>query len=150
MYEGGIRVPASVTWPGHIEPGSKSPYPALTMDLYPTLLEIAGIPINHYIEAVSFRPTLMGEMQPWEERYLYFSRREGGLRYNGKTIEAVRQGRWKLLQNSPFAPMELYDLEADPMETNNLAETERDVFGRLARQLRWYQQEAGKTPWQRP
>lgn len=150
MYEGGLRVPAAVTWPGTIVPGSRSTYPALTMDLYPTLLEVAGVPVTHFIDGQSFLPTLQGQEQDWQERYLFFSRREGNLRYNGKTIEAVRHGPWKLLQNSPFTPLELYNLETDPLETTNLAGEESEVFERLAIALRRYVQEGGKVPWQRP
>ncbi len=149
MYEGGLRVPAAVAWPGVVASGSASDYPALTMDIYPTLLDAADVRLTHFIEGRSFLPTLHGEDQPWEERYLFFSRREGNLRFNGKTIEAVRHGPWKLLQNSPFAPLELYNLEDDPLETTNLATDEPDVFRRLAVALRGYIQEAGKVPWQR-
>ena len=149
MYEGGLRVPAAVAWPGVVASGSASDYPALTMDIYPTLLDAADVRLTHFIEGRSFLPTLHGEDQPWEERYLFFSRREGNLRFNGKTIEAVRYGPWKLLQNSPFAPLELYNLEDDPLETTNLATDEPDVFRRLAVALRGYIQEAGKVPWQR-
>ena len=143
------RYPPMAGVPGVIESGSASDYPALTMDIYPTLLDAAGVPVTHFIDGRSFLPTLHGEDQPWEERYLFFSRREGGVRYNGKTIEAVRHGPWKLLQNSPFAPLELYNLEDDPLETTNLAADEPDVFHRLAAALRGYLQEGGKVPWQR-
>ena len=60
MYEGGLRVPTTVSWPGHIEPGSRSDYVALSMDLFPTLADIAGVPVNHFIEGRSFLPTLSG------------------------------------------------------------------------------------------
>jgi len=149
MYEGGLRVPAMVVWPGVIEPGAQSEYPALTMDLYPTLLEAAGVPLTHFIDGTSFMPTLRGEEQAWHDRYLFFSRREGNLRYNGKTIEAVRHGPWKLVHNSPYAPIELYNLEEDPLETTNRAEEEPEVFRRLAAALRRYLQEGGAVPWQR-
>ena len=149
LYEGGIRVPATVTWPSVIESGTESDHVALTMDIYPTLLEAARVPVNHYIEGQSFMPTLRGEIQNWESRHLFFSRREGNLRYNGKTVEAVRHGPWKLVQNSPFAPLELFNLENDPMEQTDVKEEHPEVFRRLAAALRRYIQEAGKVPWQR-
>ena len=149
MYEGGLRVPAIVTWPGVIAPGTQSTRPALTMDIYPTLLEAAGVPLTHFIDGESFLPTLRGEDQSWRDRRLFFSRREGGLRYNGKTVEAVREGAWKLLQNNPFGHLELYNLEDDPMETTNRAADEPEVFRRLAAALRAYLQEGGRVPWQR-
>ncbi len=148
MYEGGLRVPAIASWPGSVGPGTTSEYVALTMDIYPTILEAAGIELTHYIDGVSFLSALTGKDHHAQDRYLFFSRREGGLRYNGKTIEAVRHGPWKLLQNTPFSPLELYNLGADPMETIDLADTEPQVLSRLAAALRRYAQEAGKVPWQ--
>jgi arylsulfatase A-like enzyme len=149
MYEGGLRVPAMVVWPGVIEPGSASDYPALTMDIYPTLLEAAGVPVTHFIDGKSFVPTLSGEDQPWQDRYLFFSRREGNPRYNGKTIEAVRQGPWKLLQNTPWTPLELYNLDEDPLETTDISADEPEVLARLAAALREHIRQGGLVPWQR-
>ena len=148
MYEGGIRVPAMVSWPGVIASGTVSDHPALTMDIYPTILDAAGVSVTHYIDAQSFYATLRGGDQEWEDRYHFFSRREGGLRYNGKTVEAVFQGPWKLLQNSPFTTRELYNLERDPQESTNLAATEPEVFRNLAAALRRHIQEGGRVPWQ--
>ena len=149
MYEGGIRVPAVVAWPDVVAAGTESDYVGLTMDLYPTLLEAAGVPLTHYIEGQSFMPTLRGEAQSWEDRYLFYSRREGNLRYNGKTVEAVRHGAWKLVQNSPFAPLELFNLDEDPQEQADLSDSHPEEFRRLAAALRRYIQESGKVPWQR-
>ena len=149
MYEGGLRVPAVVVWPGVVEPGSTADYPALTMDIYPTLLDAAGLPLTHFIDGTSFMPTLRGMEQTWHHRYLFFSRREGNPRYNGKTIEAVRHGPWKLLQNTPWTPLELYNLEEDPLETTDRAADEPAVYRRLARALREYIREGGVVPWQR-
>ena len=73
----------------------------------------------------------MGETQSTEDRPVFFSRREGGTRYGGKTIEAVRLGDWKLLQNDPFGPRELYNLKEDPLEENNLIEEEVEKFREL-------------------
>jgi arylsulfatase A-like enzyme len=149
MYEGGLRVPAIIVWPGVTQPGSTSAYPALTMDLYPTLLEAAGVPLKHFIDGRSFGPTLRGEGQEWQDRYLFFSRREGNPQYNGKTIEAVRQGSWKLLQNTPWTPMELYNLEEDPLEATDRSGSEPEILGRLAGALRKHIRESGKVPWVR-
>ncbi len=149
VYEGGLRVPAIVVWPGVVQPGSASDYAALTMDIYPTLLEAAEVPLTHYVESRSFLPALRDKEQSWEDRYLFFSRREGNPRYNGKTIEAVRQGPWKLLQNNPFTPLELYNLDDDPRETTDRAANEPVVFARLAAALREHIREGGKVPWQR-
>ena len=148
MYEGGLKVPGCVVWPNRVEAGSQSSRRVITMDLYPTLCEAAGIKIDHLIEGVSFLPTLLGKQQPEEKRDLFFHRREGGDRYGGLTIQAIRRGEWKLLQNSPFEPLELYNLQRDPQEKVNLAGKERKVFRELSRALRVQVQRAGAVPWQ--
>ena len=148
VYEGGIRVPAIASWPGSIAPSTTSDALLTTMDIYPTLLEAARARITQVIDGTSFLGSLLGGPDPDPTRLLFFSRREGGLRFGGKTIEAVRQGPWKLLQNSPYAPLELYNLERDPLETTDLSSAEPDVFRRLAAELRQYVQEAGNVPWQ--
>ena len=150
MYEGGIRVPAGVRWPGQIEPGSESARVALTMDLLPTLCEAAGADVDHKIDGASFLPTLVGASQAELPRTLFFVRREGNRRYQGQDYYAVRQGDWKLVHNNPHAPLELYNLKSDPKETHDLASQERAVFDRLTGELRAQIQRAGAVPWQSP
>ena len=150
MYEGGLRVAAIARWPGHIPPGSQTDLRAMTMDIFPTVLDAAHIDCPHQIDGVSFLPTLQGNKQsPLREQW-FFRRREGGNRYGGKTIEAVIRGEWKLLQNSPFQPLELYNLADDPRETRNLAGKHPAVFNQLADALRREIQRYGAVPWQRP
>ena len=91
VYEGGLKVPTCVVWKdGGIQPGSTSDYKALSMDLYPTLVEGAGGETTHFIEGKSFLPVLQGQQQSDENRPLYFTRREGGTTYGGLTIQAVQ------------------------------------------------------------
>lgn len=87
---------------------------------------------------------------PREPRDLYFVRREGGPIYGGKTIEALRSGDWKLLQDRPFAPLEIYNLKDDPQETKDLANERKDVARKLGAALRMRIQHGGSVPWQRP
>ena len=150
MYEGGIRVPTALSWPGVIAAGTISNGLNLSMDIFPTIMDLAGLSRGEQTDGRSFLPTLLGNPEVAEERPLYFIRREGGERYGGKDYHAIRLGDWKLLQNSPFQPMELYNLREDPMERNDRINTEPAIYRKLNALLMQHIQEGGKTPWQRP
>ncbi|HEY0983819.1 sulfatase/phosphatase domain-containing protein, partial [Schlesneria sp.] len=122
----------------------------LTMDIFPTVLDAAGVEAVPVAEGISFLPTLVGHVQEETRRDLYFVRREGGLAYGGKTIEALIRGDWKLIQDSPFKPLELYNLKSDPGETTNLTSQEPQVYQELSTALRRQIQQAGRIPWQEP
>ncbi len=149
-YDGGLRVPFMARWPGHIAPGSRCGYPGLTFDLFPTFLELAGTKATEpeQLDALSLVPALKGN--PLDTpRDLYFVRREGGQKYGGKSYEALIRGDWKLLQNDPFSPRELYNLKDDPGETTDLAKREPKILNDLSDALRTQIQRGGATPWQR-
>jgi arylsulfatase A-like enzyme len=150
VYEGGIRVPAFVVWPNHIQPGAVTAQTALTMDIYPTISEIAGIPVNHSINGVSLLPILKDPQQRLPERLLFFTRREGGRQFGGQTIQAVISGSWKLLQNSPYKPYELYNLSQDTLEQRDLLNVWRDQADKLQQRMIEHIQEGGSVPWQKP
>ncbi|MCR9200957.1 MAG: sulfatase-like hydrolase/transferase [Planctomycetaceae bacterium] len=152
VYEGGLKVPTAVRWPGKIAPGSRSSLRAMSMDILPTLFAASQVdlPADRPLDGRSFLPTLLGKSQEPLRSQLFFCRREGGLRYGGKTIEAVIDGPWKLLQNSPWAPLELYNLDDDPQETNNLFSKNKAVVNRLNAAMRKQLQRGGQVPWQRP
>ncbi len=148
MYEGGLRVPCAARWPGHIPTRSRTLRNVLTMDLYPTLCEAAGARIPEGIDATTCLPALLGKPQVEMPRGQYFVRREGGPMYGGKTIEALISGDWKLVQDSPFAPLELYNLAQDPAEQNELSRKEPKAFKELSAELRRQVQRGGQSPWQ--
>ena len=150
MYEGGLKVPFAAVWPNHIDAGSVTEQQVATMDIYPTLCEAAGASISHTIDGVSILPQLVGQQDEVASRDLFFVRREGGDRYGGLTINALRRGDWKLLQNSPFAPLELYNLRDDPSEQSNVAAKHRPVFRSMSAALRVQVQRGGAIPWQPP
>jgi arylsulfatase A-like enzyme len=147
MYEGGIRVPMCAVWPNRIKPGSRSSRVALTMDLYPTICDAAGAFITHKIDGRTILPTLLGRDQHEEDRFLFWVRREGG-RYGGRAYYAARYGDYKLVQNSPFEPLELYNLKDDPKEQNPLDKKLR-MYQRLFTALRNHIIEAGAVPWEK-
>ena len=83
-------------------------------------------------------------------RDLYFVRREGNRTYGGKSYEAIIRGEWKLMQNDPYRPLELFNLKNDPYETTDLAAKAPKVFNELGTALRQQIQRGGRTPWQKP
>ena len=152
VYEGGLKVPTAVVWPGVVQAGTVSEFRAMSMDILPTAFAAATvkIPDSAAIDGKSFLPTLKGEEQAALRKQMFFCRREGGLRYGGKTIEAVIDGPWKLLHNSPWEPLELYNLEQDPIEAINLAGKNRKMVNTLNAAMRLQLQRGGRVPWQKP
>lgn len=151
VYEGGLRVPTGIVWKDHINPGTITNYKSLTMDIFPTLVSIAGGQPSDGIEGVSFLPLLKGtDLDDDQNRPLYFTRREGGKAYGGLTIQAVQLNDWKLLQNSPFGKQELYNLKSDPYETRNVIDDFPDKHNELNGLLMKHIQKGGQVPWQIP
>jgi arylsulfatase A-like enzyme len=154
-YDGGLRVPFMVRWPNHVKAGSRSEYAGLNFDIFPTLVELAGGKPSAELDAVSLAPLVNGSADAPRsvgatERELYFVRREGGPAYGGKSYEAIIRGDWKLLQNNPFAPQELYNLRTDPSEEHNVIAENKQVAQELGAALRRHIQRGGQTPWQPP
>jgi arylsulfatase A-like enzyme len=147
MYEGGLRVPCAAWWPARVRSG-ESNLAAVSMDLFPTILEAAGVERPRNIDGDSICPTLLGQPQVLR-RPLFFVRREACRGFWGEASYAVIEDQWKLVRN-PFAPLELFNLATDPTETVNAAPREQTIRDRLARALQLHLQTAGATPWQSP
>ncbi len=124
LYEGGIRVPMIVRWPGRIEPGSTSDQAWAFWDFLPTAAELAGLKPPRGIDGVSMLPALLGKKQP-DHEFLYWEFPSGGYR------QAVRHGPWKAVRNQWGQPLELYNLRHDPAESNNIAKDHADVIARI-------------------
>jgi arylsulfatase A-like enzyme len=148
-YDGGLRVPFAMRWPAGIAAGSRSTYQGLVFDVFPTFLELAGTSLPDGLDAVSLAPALRGQPMP-PSRELYFVRREGGQAYGGKSYEAIIRDGWKLMQNDPYSPLELYNLDEDPQEQRNLAASNGERVKDMAAALRRHVQRGGATPWQKP
>ena len=148
-YDGGLRVPFMLRWPGRIKPGSRSDYAGLNFDLVPTFLELAGAPRSPELDGVSLVPIVEGGAIT-APRDLYFVRREGGAAYGGRSYEALVRGDWKLMQNDPWSPLELYNIKNDPQEQTNVAKKAPKIFQELSASLRRHIQRGGRTPWQKP
>lgn len=148
MYEGGLRVPAAFLWKDRIAPGSSCTATAITMDVFPTLCDIAGIRV-HSVDGISLLPLLTGEKQETDHRTLFFVRREGNLKYGGMAYYAARTGDHKILQNTPWEPMQFFNLKDDPYEKEPLKTAGNKVYEELFRQLMRHIQLSGAIPWQR-
>jgi arylsulfatase A-like enzyme len=150
-YDGGLCVPFIMRWPGEIAPGSRSDYAGLVFDVFATAIQAAGGTPPGEIDAVSLMPVLHGEkLPPSPPRELYFVRRDGGPEYGGKSYEALIRGDWKLMQNDPYSPLEMYNLARDPQERNNVIDQNPKLTTELRNALRAHIQAGGATPWQPP
>lgn len=132
LYEGGIRVPLIAWWPGTISPGRVSDHISAHWDLLPTACELTGIDLgNHATDGISFVPTLLGKSKRQKKHpFLYWEFPSRGGR------QAIRMGKWKAVRLNlaahPNAPLELYNLNKDPGETDDIA----DGHPRIVKKLR--------------
>lgn len=127
LYEGGIREPLIIRWPGVTKPDTAIDVPCITTDFYPTLLQAAGLksmPDQHR-DGISLVPLLRGENsatavfeRPIYWHYPHYSNQGGG------PAGAVRQGEWKLIENYETGKLELFDLRHDPEERIDLRATD--------------------------
>ncbi|MBI1372642.1 MAG: sulfatase-like hydrolase/transferase [Phycisphaera sp.] len=130
LYEGGIRAPLLVRWPGHVKAGSTSDLPSAHWDMLPTFCALAGVTPPADLDGISILPTLLDKAdEQTRHDYLYweFAPRGGG--------QAVRMDRWKAvrlgLQKDADAPIELYDLRTDIGEEHDVAKDHADVVAKM-------------------
>jgi arylsulfatase A len=118
LYEGGIRVPFIAYWPEKIK-ATETTMPAALWDMYPSFLQLAGVKNRSTVDGISLIPTLLKKGKQAKRSYFYWEFHENDGR------QAVRWGKWKGIRlgvnKNENAPMELYDIEADPSEKNNVA-----------------------------
>ena len=120
LYEGGIRVPMIVRWPGKVKAGTTSDHISAFWDILPTFCEIGGVAAPANIDGISMLPVLLGhDSEQKQHEYLYWEFPALGGR------QAIRKGHWKgvryNVKGNPEAEIELYNLEDDPSEENNIA-----------------------------
>lgn len=142
LYEGGIRVPFVIRGPG-IRAGAKSAEPILSMDVYPTLLDFAGLtaPDAHCLDGMSLRPLLSGASGSLgrERVFWHFPCYVGG----NAPSSAMRQGDWKIIEFFESQTVEIYDLSKDPGEQNDLSGSMPDQAKELAETLHAWQEDTG-------
>jgi len=142
MYEGGIREPLLVRWPGVTRPGSVINEPVSSPDFFPTFLDAAGLaPVaGQVLDGRSLRPALRGERQ--SERALFWHYPHYG-NQGGAPAAAIRRGDWKLIEWQEDNRVELFDLAHDLGEENDLAAREAARAERLRTELRAWQKQVG-------
>lgn len=135
VYEGGLREPLIIRWPGVAEAGRTVDAPVVLTDLVPTLLEAAGIQVAKTVgplDGVSLMGLLQGK--PLSERPLFWHF-PNYTNQGGRPAGAMRLGDWKLVENFEDGSLELYDLKGDPGEKHNLAEQEPQRAAQMRDQL---------------
>ncbi len=136
MYEGGIREPMVVRWPGVTPPGTICAVPVISMDFYPTMLEIAGLDQlkDQHIDGVSLVPVLRNPFAKFDRGPLFFHyphySNQGGF-----PASAMRSGDFKLIQDLEDGEYELYNLKEDIAEHNNISQLEVEKVKEMAAEL---------------
>jgi arylsulfatase A-like enzyme len=124
LYEGGIRVPYLVRWPGHVPGGVTSDQVLTFWDFLPTIAQLVAAEMPRDIDGISMLPAHLGRPQTHQHKYLYWEFHERGF------AQALRIGDFKCLRSNLGEPIEVYDLAADPGETTNIAPKAPDVVRR--------------------
>ncbi len=139
LYEGGIREPFIINWPDAKRNSHVCNYPVISTDFYPTILDIAGIPLcpDQHMDGLSLVPLLNGEKsldrQSLYWHYPHYSN-QGGMPGG-----AIREGKYKLIESLEDGGVKLFDLDLDIGEQNNLAESMPDLVKEMSDRLhKWY------------
>lgn len=124
LYEGGIRVPAIVKWPGVTKPGSTCDQAISSIDYFPTIAEMTGAKweAGHKPDGISITRALRGGRLPDRDLYWHFPHYSPQL---GRPSAAMRRGKWKLIEHYETGKVELYNLDEDIGEKNDLADSEQ-------------------------
>ncbi|WP_436716087.1 sulfatase [Roseiconus lacunae] len=146
QWEGGIREPLYIRYPAGVRPGIESSTPVTGADLYPTLLDLCGIPLKpeQHVDGVSLKPILKGGRI--ESRALYWHYPHYG-NQGGEPNAIIQKNRWKLIHYFEDGRNELYDLENDPGEESDLSLTNPARTAELFQQLdKWLDEVDAKRP----
>jgi len=150
LYEGGVRVPLLVKWPGVTKPGGTTDTPAISTDIFPTLLEAASLPARPlaHVDGVSLVPVLRGgplPARPFFWHYPHYGNQ------GGAPAGSVREGDWKLIEWFEDNRVELFNLKTDFVEQNNLAGKETEKVKALqARLAQWRRDVGARMPTPNP
>ena len=153
VYEGGIREPWIIRYPGVTEPGSVSEELICSIDLFPTVAAAAGIEIDHLVDGIDLAPALSGGKLDRQSLYWHYPHysNQGGIPGG-----AIREGNYKLFERYEDGRVHLYDLKNDIGEQNDLASEKPELVQEMRKRLhQWYkevdakflQEKDGNTPW---
>jgi arylsulfatase A-like enzyme len=146
-YEGGVRVPLIVSWPGVTKPGSVTDAPVITMDLFPTIVEMAGLPAasaRTAIDGVSIAPVLRGGTKPTRDTMFWHYPHHQHYQLGGAMpYGAIRSGDFKLVEFFNDMHVELYNIREDIGEKNDLVKSQPKKAEELRQRLHAWRQEVG-------
>ncbi len=144
-YEGGIRIPFIVKWPGIVNPGSTSHLPLIVEDIFPTFLEMAGISSSqkpeYSIDGRSFIHVLKGTRSPTgnQRQFIWHFPHY----YSNEPYSAIREGDWKLIYRYADSTVELYNIHEDISESRDLASIENSKTREMSKKLSDYLRKVG-------
>ena len=138
LFEGGIRVPMILNWPGVLDPGTVYRKPVSSLDIFPTVCAAAGIrlPVDLKLDGVDLMPFLKGKKSEPPHKSLFWS--------NGPN-KAARIGQWKLIRSGDHTW--LFDLKNDIGETVNLAKKKAEVLKQMEKALKQWQSQMKPPAW---
>jgi arylsulfatase A-like enzyme len=156
IYEGGVRVPFLVRWPGHVPSGRVDDASIIDgVDFFPTLCRLAKVDlpasVQPALDGEDVGDILLGASRPrrttlyWENMFCYYSNRNDPVIHDSPAL-AIREGDWKLLMNFDGTRKELYNIPHDPSEVDNKMDVQAEVGQRLADQLLKWSQSLPKGP----
>lgn len=143
LYEGGLRVPLIVRWPGVVKPATVCHVPVISTDLFPTLLAAANVkPVKETLDGQSLLP-LLRQTGEWKREAIYFHYPNYAWHSRNRLGAAIRSGRYKLILRFDDDTVELYDLSRDVSERQDLANSRPKLARRLRSKLEFWLKETG-------
>ena len=147
LYEGGIRECLVMRWPGKIKANNTTDVPVSSIDFYPTFLEVAKAkyPVNHKIDGVSLAPFITKGEAPKRDTFYWHYPAETG-NWKDRMSSVVRKGNYKLIEFYNKPHLELYDLDADASEKNDLSSKLPEKVAELKKMLDTWKKEVNAEP----
>lgn len=146
QWEGGIREPFYIKWPGATTTGQQCDTPVIGTDLYPTLLELAGLPLrpNQHLDGLSLVPLLKGQTLPARPLFWHYPHYGN---QGGEPSSIITRGKWKLIYYLEDQRYELYDIDGDISESNNVVDQHPEIQESLSRELKsWIAEMDARQP----